>query len=294
MGNYIDDYLNSEFAKSILKTNKKGSNYAVLFPLYRGYLLGKVVRIFEWKGLPFDQRHIEIPLLLSGRVWVTRYKDKLIANPGSTGVTDDIYWDEVKTGFCHTNKKGDLPMINHVNSILGRNDTLTRGIMPIIDMYADLMTHAHLTFVNTLVNDRSTQVFKAMEGSTAESANNFINKRFQGIQAIITDDLADMIDVKDLGHSGGYSELQGIREALLIAFFKEFGIKTESEKKERLLVDEVNEDNGAMGVTISDMLECRAKLIEEAAELFPEFEAVTVQPRVDYLQEEGEERHEDE
>lgn len=294
MGNYIDDYLNSDFAKSILKTSKKGSNYAVLFPFYRGYLLGKIVRMFEWTNLPFDQRHIELPLLLSGRVWITRYEGKLIANPGTTGVTDPIYWDEVKTGFCHTNKKGDLPMINHVNGVLGRNDTLTRGIVPIIDRYADLMTHAHLTFINAMVNGRSMQVFTSMEGSTAESVNNFINKRFQGIQTFIKDDLSDMLDVKDLGTVSGYMELLEIMQALLVDFFKEFGIKTESEKKERLLVDEVNEDNGAMGVTIADMLECRGALIEDSLKLFEEFEGVTVQPRVDYLKEEGEEVHEDE
>lgn len=292
---FIDDYLASDLAKGIVKNNKKASTYAVLYPYYRDYLLGRILRIFEWTNAPVDQRHIELPMLISGMVWTTRYAGEIISNFGTTGRMTDIYMDEVLTGFCHTNRRGDIPLINHKTGVYGRNDTLAVGVMGIIHIYADLMTHAHLTFINALVNGRSDQIFKASEGSTAESVNNFIKQRWEGKQTALVDDLAVLADVINCGDSNSnILSLEEVQEKLLTRFYKEFGIKTESDKKERLVVDEVNEDNASTSISIADMLECRAKFIEDAAALYPEWEGTTVKARVDYMKEGGEAKNEDE
>lgn len=293
---FIDDYLASDLAKGIVKNNKKASTYAVLYPYYRDYLLGRILRIFEWTNAPVDQRHIELPLLLSGMVWVTKYNGEIIANYGTTGRMTDIYMDEVLTGFCHTNRRGDLPLINHKTGVYGRNDTLACGVMGIIHIYADMMTHAHLTFINTLVNGRSDQIFKASEGSTAESVNNFIKQRWEGKQTALVDDLAVLADVINCGDSNSnILSLEEVMEKIMTRFYKEFGIKVESDKKERLVVDEVNEDNASTTISIADMLECRAQLIADCTELYPEkWGTTTVRARVKYIKEGGEEKHEDE
>ena len=125
--------------------------------------------------------------------------------------------------------------------------------------------------------------------------NNFIKQRWEGKQTALVDDLAVLADVINCGDSNGnIINLEEVQEKLLTRFFKEFGIKTESDKKERLVVDEVNEDNASTTISIADMLECRAKFIEDAAKLYPEWEGTTVKARVDYIKEGGEEKHEDE
>lgn len=285
---YLDDYLNSDYAKELNKSGKKLMRYSVLFPYYKNYLLNKIIRIFEYSSLPFEQRHLEIPLLINGFCWVTKAPSgKLIANFGTEGIRDDIYYSDVKTGFCHTTKLGDLECINGKNAVYIRNNSNRDGIMAIVNIYADLLTHIDITFKNSLVNYRSIQVFKSSTGSTAESIRKFINDRFEGVQSQIVDDLVDMISIEDLGRvSYNFNQFEELKEKILIAFYKEFGIKTESEKKERLVVDEVNEDNNAMDVMISDMLECRAQGLEECRKLWPDaFATTSVAARVTYNKE---------
>ena len=63
-------------------------------------------------------------------------------------------------------------------------------------------------------------------------------------------------------------DLLNVREKLLSDFLEEIGIKKPTEKRERLVVDEVNSNDSMLYLNIKEMFDCRKEACNDINKIF--------------------------
>lgn len=245
------------------------------------YLLEKVIRIFEWNGLPFEQIALELPTMcdgfagfvddsragfivsrgsLSGPSWSEMIKKNFTyAAPTAAGGTKTIF-----SPYTAVGRLGNCVLIN--------NTSLRTSIIPLIDRYAALLAHEDINIVNTGLNMRYDQVFTSETDGTLESIKSWRKKLFRGIFAPIVDkSLSQSPIALPSGNSNkGQMHKDAIesRQELLRMFFAEVGVRMSREKKGNLIAAEVQQDDQMLLFNISDMLKQRQQAAEYINALF--------------------------
>lgn len=279
---YLSDY--SKLAK---KEEVEITKIEKSFSYWREMLFEKCVRMFEWKGLPFPQKEIEIRLILQGFCGVVKDSRKgiMCASGSMNGVTQ--YWDEFLnfTYAAPTAKGGTLP-INKL-AVIVDNTTLRNPLTPLIDRYASLIAHSEVSLKVALVNLRETNAFSASDQSVAASIKAYHTKMYEGDMDVIVDtSLIDGIkNVNDTSRSSfGVMDCIDARNELLRAFYNEIGVRYTRDKKERMIESEVSNDTQMLLLNINDMLARRKEAAEKmnsvlkmnvTVDLSPEFKMIT-------------------
>lgn len=279
---YLSDY--SKLAK---KEEVEITKIEKSFSYWREMLFEKCVRMFEWKGLPFPQKEIEIRLILQGFCGVVKDSRKgiMCASGSMNGVTQ--YWDEFLnfTYAAPTAKGGTLP-INKL-AVIVDNTTLRNPLTPLIDRYASLIAHSEVSLKVALVNLRETNAFSASDQSVAASIKTYHTKMYEGDMDVIVDtSLIDGIkNVNDTSRSSfGVMDCIDARNELLRAFYNEIGVRYTRDKKERMIESEVSNDTQMLLLNINDMLARRKEAAEKmnsvlkmnvTVDLSPEFKMIT-------------------
>ena len=234
-------------------------------------LFEKCIRIFNWSGLTFPQKEIEIRLMLDGYCGFLK-DDKLglmVASGGMSGVTQ--YFDEFTTFTWSaptvTNSK---PRTIGKDCIVINNTQLRNSLYPRIMRYASLLSHADISLKVALVNLRETNTFASNDQNTAENIRQYHEKSYRGdMDCIIDESLVD--NVKNLTEKTNNTNIMDcldLRNELLRSFFAEIGIQTNKDKKERMIESEVNSNQQMLLFNISDMLSERQKACEEINNMF--------------------------
>ena len=77
------------------KTEKEELKLDSSIKFWKNFLFEKIVRVFEWEGLPFPQREIEMRLIMEGFCGVVKDGKKgiMCASGGMSGPTEyfDVY-----------------------------------------------------------------------------------------------------------------------------------------------------------------------------------------------------------
>ena len=220
-------------------------------------LFEKCIRIFNWSGLTFPQKEIEIRLMLDG--YCGFLKDSklglMVASGGMSGVTQ--YFDEFTT-FTWS-----APTVTENKSrtigkdcIVINNTQLRNSLYPMIMRYASLLSHADISLKVALVNLRETNTFASNDQNTAENIRQYHEKAYKGeLDCIIDESLVE--NVKNLAEKTNNTNIMDcldLRNELLRSFFAEIGIQTNKDKKERMIESEVNSNQQMLLFNISDML----------------------------------------
>ena len=214
-------------------------------------LFEKCIRIFNWNGLTFPQKEIEMRLMLDG--YCGFLKDEklgfMVASGGMCGVTQ--YFDEFTTFTWSaptvTNSK---PRTIGKDCIVINNTQLRNSLYPMIMRYASLLSHADISLKVALVNLREYNTFASNDQNTAENIRQYHEKLTEKTNN------TNIMDCLDL------------RNELLRSFFAEIGIQTNKDKKERMIESEVNSNQQMLLFNISDMLSERQKACEEINNMF--------------------------
>lgn len=250
--------------KTIINT---GNSYAY----WKDILFEKCIRIFEWKGIPFPQKEIEIRALAEGYCGIVddAIKGLMVATGGMSGPTQ--YWDEF-TDFTYSaaTAMGGTKKIDK-NCVIINNTTLRNSIIPLIERYASLLAHADVSLKCALVNLRNVDVFSAEDNGTADSVQEYYNKLYAGEPKVIIDDgLTDGIKNIANTHSSGFGVKESIdaRNDLLRSFYNEIGVNYSRDKKERMIVDEVASNNQMLLLNVNDMLKQRKEAVEKMNNIF--------------------------
>ena len=229
------------------------------------------MRIFTWTGLPFPQKEIESRLLINGYCGFLKDSKKglMVANGGMSGVTQ--YYDEF------TNFNWSAPTVADTKSrvigqdcIIINNNQLRNPIMPMVLRYASLLAHADISLKCALINTRETNTYASSDENTAENINKYYDRLYNGDSASILDEslIESVKNISNRENTTAIKDCLSARTDLLSNFFKEIGVKSANDKKERMIESEVDSNNQLLLFNISDMLAERKKACEEINRIF--------------------------
>lgn len=284
------DFYNKNFIKKIEKEVVTTTNS---FSYWCDTLFEKALRIFEWNGLPFPQKEIEMRLLYDGFCGFVDDANcgKMVATGSLSGPTQ--YFDEF-THFTYaapTARGGQLRIGK--DCVVVDNNALRNSLYPLIERYASLLAHADVTLKCALVNSRAVDTYAVEDNATGESVNDYYNKIYEGKNSVIIDDsLVKAISnlSSSRNNSTTVNDALQARNELLKSFYNEIGVRYARDKRERMITDEVNTDQQMLLLNVKDMLKQRKKACEEinrmfglnvSVELSPEFELIDNDVEID-------------
>ena len=262
---YLTKYgLSKKTEKDILKLDYS-------FKYWSDMLFEKCMRIFSWTGLPFPQKEIENRLLIDG--FCGFLKDSkagfMVATGGMYGVTQ--YYDEF-TMFTWS-----APAVANTKSctigkdcIIINNNQLRNPILPMVLRYASLLAHADISLKCALINTRETNTYASNDENTAENIVKYYERLYNGDSASILDEslIESVKNISNRENTTAIKDCLNARTDLLSNFFKEIGVKSANDKKERMIESEVDSNNQLLLFNISDMLAERKRACDEINKLF--------------------------
>ena len=274
---WLDDFYN-------VKSYKGGKpQFKNAFAYWRSQLFNKVNKLYTWENLPtsIPQKEIETRLILHGKCGIIKGNegDLLAVDISMYGITN--YYDEWTTFNYTTPKQNGRRKIGKTGVVID-NDTLRNPIIPIIDRYAMMLSHAEITLVNALVNGRAQKTAVASSNKMADDIRKYQNKLYDGSNDVIVDRafLGAEFHDNDTNSLNQLKTIYDTRQAILYSFYEDLGIKKNQQKRERLVSDEVSADNTLLKLNILDMTDARQKACREINKIWGT--NVSVKCNVDY------------
>lgn len=262
---FLDDY------RICSKLTKDKFNVNVSYNYWKNILFEYAMKLFSWSGLPdsIPQKEIEMRLFLYGKCGINKNNkgDFIATIINFDGVTD--YWD-IFTHYTWATPSGQGICIIDKNGVVIDNNSLRNGLYKKIHHYATLLAHTDVTLVNSLVNGRSTMAITAINEKMAESAREYRRRVYNGDVDCLVDKGFSSLDFKDMATDNVMSvkELFDLRQSILSAYLEDIGIRKKTEKRERLVTDEVNSDDALLSLNLQDMLDARTTACKKLSEVF--------------------------
>lgn len=281
----FDDY------KLIKPFKKRKLDYNTAYRLWYIRLSDKVLNLFKWGGLPFEQHELELRLQLYGNgyagiVNASKLGRVITATGSVSGVTEyedkfiDFTWTcPVAMGI---DKIGETCAVIY-------NSSLHIPTRPLVQRYAHLLAHAELSLQAILINARATGIIAARDQKQKQDIADFYNALEDGrTMAIVDDDSLDSLvgsqglRAVSTSYPAAHTiiDFWQIRQNLYKEFLAELGISKSTDKRERLIQSEVEQDEPMYQYALDDMLNCRRLGAETANRIFGLDITVEINPAV--------------
>ena len=272
---FLNNYTSKIAEKLLLKETEIELQLPKSVNYWTEMLFEKIVRIFEWGGLPFPQREIEMRLIATGYCGFV-YDDFLgymVAYGGMSGPTE--YFDVFKNfTYSAPTAKGGTKRIDK-ECVIINNTALRNNMVSFIQRYAILLAHCDVSLVMSLVNLRTKNIIATDDQGTADSYKEMFKKFYKG-------EFSALIDKGLLGSSeGGLNNVAlptsgniGVIECIdakneiMRMFYNDIGVRYTRDKKERMIESEVENDQQLLLFNINDMLRQRENACKKINELF--------------------------
>lgn len=276
--------------EKIIESEKKEMTLADIYADNVKLLFEKCVRIFKWNEVPknLPQREIEKYVIALGFCGFVNDKKcgYMVSNGGMSVPTqyDDVFR---KFTYARPTAYGGTVTIGK-DCVIIRNTSMMNSLSGLIKRTASQLAHADITLRASLVNYRANEVLSADDDATAESINAYYDSLYEGkLKAILDSGLIN--GVKNLSSSKSYADLlklTDVKNEIMRSFFAEIGIRQKSDKRERLVTEEVESDSMMLLFNIHDMLEQRQNACEEINKIFGLNMSVELSEEWDYLKKE--------
>lgn len=267
-----------DLTKEIKYAPGRKLTYKSAFSLWSALLSDKAISLFDWRGLPFPQHELELraQLHLQGYIGVVKYGDEIIvANGSGVGVTNypDEWINYVWANALHSgiNKLGK-------DAAILKNNSLMISTSYIIRYYANLLAHASLTLQAALINSRATGYSVVKDDQTQKRIKRFYEALEEGKTEVILleDDLTalegskpiEFISERISGQGNNILDLWQVLQNILKDFYTAIGISKPTDKRERLITDEIAQEQPLFKFNVEDMLDCRKAFAAEASRIF--------------------------
>lgn len=264
---------NSSYSPSTLHTKN-----TQMFTFFKKYLLEKAMSVFEFE-LPktWDKNYFLYSLFLNGYLAVVN-TDKfgvICQHCGLRGY--NIYYNPTHAVIVNPLLTGILePKIDVQCSIIRLQPDYS-GISDIVNYYADNMAMTAETCEMNIMNSKLSFLFAVRGKSQAESMKKILDQVMRGELGVFYDEKLKMgndnipVDFfnNDLKKNFIAPELQDTLRRWEEMFCNEVGIpNVRSDKKERMIVDEVNSNNIECFTKAELWLETLKEGIEQANKMF--------------------------
>ena len=259
--------------KEIYPVNQVKRGYKYYLTLLTEKCLGMYIYTGLPDSLPADQ--IEQRLILQGYCVIFNHKKYGLAtcNGGLSGVDKyylptDFVWAQPDLGSGHQKLWLDAIIIYN-NSI----DKYSRvGLSEIIMRTARLLADIDSSIEIITVNQRATKLNVAANKAIATTVDAAMKKLADGeLYTINTQSLLDLYKTTDWNSNTrqqAITELLNAKQQIMGGFLSEIGVKNFTEKKERLITDEVTADDQLLTINVDDMEGCRALGIDQVNNMF--------------------------
>ena len=259
-------------------------------------LSNKCMYLFEWSGLPepMKQREIEFRLQFNDNASAVftqskRYKRLIVAGGSGYGVTEypDMYTDFIWT--CPGDAGSVAIMGKDPAGVMMRNNSTCLPTKLLVDRYAHLLAHAELSLQAILINSRTTGILAAKDDKQRNAIMDFYAALEDGRTLAIVDD----VGLDTLVGSEGLRQISTTypssvhildfwqaRQNLYKEFLAEIGISKSTDKRERLITDEVAQDQPMYQYALDDMLQQRREAAEKINDLYGLSISVNINPAI--------------
>lgn len=238
------------------------------------YMLSRTNAMFHYNNLPdtIPEKMLELYLQTYGSCVITKVNEELYAFVGGLGGEPDAYYRP--TLYTVSN-----PALNFSKNIeIGKegvfclNDTLIQGLMPIFEVYGNMLAENMVSMRSALINSRMTSLISAMNESTKASAELYVQRLVDGELSIVLDKgLEDSISVNPLRNSNDntLTSLIEHQQYLRASEWNAIGINANyNMKRESITSSESDLNNESLFPLVDEMLDCRLKFVKEVNELF--------------------------
>lgn len=246
---------------------------------YRYYLwtlLEKCFGMYDYTGLPdsLPANQIEQRLIMTGVCTIFEVKDKgLVTSYGGLSGVDDYF---LPTDFVYAqpslgsgNRKLHKDCVTIYNSQIDQYQR--RGLWYMICRYARKLADFDSSINILTVNTRAIKNNVVANKQVQKSVENAMKKMADGEYFTINQDsILDLYKTVDWNtdKSGQLKELIDARKDCINEFMTEIGVKTTTNKRERMISDEVAADDQLLTINVEDMMTWRKKGMDEVNKIF--------------------------
>lgn len=238
------------------------------------YMLSRTNAMFHYNNLPdtIPEKMLELYLQTYGSCIITKVDEKLYAFVGGLGGEPDAYYRP--TLYTVAN-----PALNFSKNIeIGKegvfclNDTLIQGLLPVFEVYGNMLAENMVSMRSALINARMTSLISAMNDTSKASAELYIQRLIDGDLSIVMDKgLEESIHVNPLRNSNDntLTSLIEHQQYLRASEWNAIGINANyNMKRESITSSESDLNNESLFPLVDEMLDCRLKFVKEVNELF--------------------------
>lgn len=241
---------------------------------YIDYLYEKLIRIFKYDNLPptIPRDAMESYILSNGFGGVTDNKTYgLVSVPCSKYGVGLYPRYEPLAQYC-------TPLMQGTNLVIGRdiiiikNNSFELSCDSIVKRYARMLADFDAT-VNILVSNLRIQVLPSFDNE--DSAESYkavmVANRLGQVDSVIDKSFIQKGTFTPYAsgtNSIKINDIVSARNEILHSFLAEIGITSANDKRERMVVDEVNVNSQMLLFNVADMLECRQKAVEQINALY--------------------------
>ena len=265
----MNEYLWTQFPDYDLANKKK--NYSD----YITYFFNRTRRMFHYEGLPstIPERELEIQLQMFGHCGVFQYKGNLYALKGNLCGKPNEYY--MPTEYIIANPALNLSKTFKIDEdiVIFRNDSLFKGILPLVSRTATQMTENDLSMLLADINSRMITLISATSDNTVEGAKKYLKDVIAGKLGVIADD-AFFEGLKINSAEGGkgaevLTNLIEYQQYLKASLWNDLGLEANyNMKREAINSSEAQMNSDALYPLVDDMMQSRKECVEQINEMF--------------------------
>ena len=236
------------------------------YDFYFKWLLSKLCQCFVLKNLPetINPTYLKSHLLLDGNICVTDFNNELYACIGAPGGEPDEYY--VPTLYTIANpilgskqvKVGQNGVVIY-NTAIDQNQFFEGGLFQLVKQTATLLADNIVSINCAQINTRVEAVFTADSEGQAAAGEIVLKKLYSGQPfQVLRSDIVEKMQVNPIATaatSNKIRELVELHNYIRANFFQSIGIKSNDVmKKERLITDEIEQQNDYLAISILDII----------------------------------------
>lgn len=229
------------------------------------YMLAKTRAMFVWDGLPDTIPSTELEKLLQTNGWafITKVEGKLYAFKGSLGGVEDVYGNPTQITINNVGLNFNKTL-NLADGVLIYSDSSSMGLLPLFNKLHLAQVESELTMLIQGYNERLNTLISASDDRTKESAEKFLEKIIGGELAVIGESpLLAGVKAHSKGSSNPITYSIEYHQYIKGTLANEVGLRAATNmKRERLLQDEISQNDDVTYPFVHNMLTCREVAVE--------------------------------
>ena len=244
---------------------------------YVDYLYEKLIRIFKYENLPdtIPRDALENYILTFGYGGITKAKldgeEILVAVPCTKYGVGLYPMYEPLAQYCTPLIQGSDLKVG-IDIVIVKNNSYQISCDNIVKRYARQLADFDAT-INILTSNTRMAVLPSFDNE--ESAESYkavmVANRLGQVDTVLDKSFIQkgtFTPFANLGTTAKINDVVSARNEILRTFLSEIGITTANDKRERMVVDEVNVNSQMLLFNVADMLECRQRAIDEVNALY--------------------------